>query len=213
MNLGGALTREQFLLRETQIVADFRLRGIADEDAEKQIKDENLFQYPTEKMIANKVHVGLRRIGVLNTTLLQNGLTEEEASLLESRFLNLLTHGTHDQAVQLNMYLMIKNYIIVERFMMGEIGDRLSNFDYSFSAMDMGSFVTRFQMEFSQAATWSDSTVTRLKSSLKQILYCAGFMIQNSEALQGILVDFEVEELLRDMGEAKYLHAFDGREE
>ena len=47
----GGLTREQFLFFEIRIVAGLVLSGLSREDIVQKIKDENLFQCPTERMI------------------------------------------------------------------------------------------------------------------------------------------------------------------
>lgn len=51
---GGSLTREQFLLREMHIVAGLRLRGEQDDDIVERVRRENLFQYGTERMLADR---------------------------------------------------------------------------------------------------------------------------------------------------------------
>ena len=43
----GALTREQFMLREMRIVAGLRQAGLSDEEILEKVCAENLFQYPT----------------------------------------------------------------------------------------------------------------------------------------------------------------------
>ena len=47
----GGLTREQFLLYEIRIVSQLVLQGYAKEEIVKRIAEENLFQFPTERMI------------------------------------------------------------------------------------------------------------------------------------------------------------------
>ena len=51
---GGVLTREQFLPHEMRIVAALRMQGASDEQVSVRVKSENLFQYPTERMVANR---------------------------------------------------------------------------------------------------------------------------------------------------------------
>jgi hypothetical protein len=51
-NGSGALTREQFLFYETRIIAKLLCDdGLTDEEAIEKVVNENLFQYPTERMI------------------------------------------------------------------------------------------------------------------------------------------------------------------
>lgn len=51
-NGSGALTREQFLFFETRVMAKLICdEGLADSEAIKRVVDENLFQFPTERMV------------------------------------------------------------------------------------------------------------------------------------------------------------------
>ena len=61
----GALTREQFMLREMRIVAGLRQAGLSDEEILEKVRAENLFQYPTEKEIRRKGRQCLKRVGFL----------------------------------------------------------------------------------------------------------------------------------------------------
>ena len=45
------ITREPFLFYEMRVTAKLLSQGASDEEALRQIMDENLFQYPTEKTI------------------------------------------------------------------------------------------------------------------------------------------------------------------
>lgn len=65
---GGVLTREQFLPHEMRIVAALRMQGASDEQVIVRVKSENLFQYPTERMVANRATVCLRRLDAIVPT-------------------------------------------------------------------------------------------------------------------------------------------------
>ena len=62
---GGSLTREQFLLRELRIVADLRTQGVPDDQIIQRVQRENLFQYRTERMLADRARVCLQRLDAL----------------------------------------------------------------------------------------------------------------------------------------------------
>ena len=47
----GSITREQFLFYEMRTTARLMNEGMSDEEVQKKIVEENLFQYPTEKTI------------------------------------------------------------------------------------------------------------------------------------------------------------------
>lgn len=50
----GALTREQFFLREMRVIAKLRAQGLSDAQIVDAVKDGNLFQYPTMKSVPGK---------------------------------------------------------------------------------------------------------------------------------------------------------------
>ena len=60
-NYSGGLTREQFLFEETRITARLMDQGLEDKEIVDMIQADNLFQYPTEKMLRSKALSCLRR--------------------------------------------------------------------------------------------------------------------------------------------------------
>ena len=63
----GGLTREQFLYHETKTVAKLMVdESLSDEEIVNRVVEENLFQFPTERMIKNIVNVCLKRLHGLN---------------------------------------------------------------------------------------------------------------------------------------------------
>ena len=58
----GGLTREQFLFYEMRITAKLLCEGLSQQEVISKVREENLFQFPTEKMIDNtkgRAHDGL----------------------------------------------------------------------------------------------------------------------------------------------------------
>ena len=51
----GTITAEQFLFYEIRIASKYYLDGTSVEDAIEEIKKNNLFQYPTERLVARMV--------------------------------------------------------------------------------------------------------------------------------------------------------------
>ena len=66
----GSLTREQFLFFETRIVAKLICDGMDRDSILKKIKEENLFQFPTERMTASILTTCLKRIDALDSEAL-----------------------------------------------------------------------------------------------------------------------------------------------
>jgi len=69
MNLeyNGGLTREQFLFYEIRVVATLLTQGFSREEALINIRENNLFQFPTEKMISSIAGTCFKRIDALES--------------------------------------------------------------------------------------------------------------------------------------------------
>ena len=68
---GGSLTREQFLLSEIRKVASLREQGVSDSNIIDLAKTQNIFQYPTLRVVENIAKVCLRRLNMLEQPQLQ----------------------------------------------------------------------------------------------------------------------------------------------
>ena len=58
----GTITAEQFLFYEIRIASKYYLDGASVEDAIEEIKKNNLFQYPTERLVARMVRSCYKRL-------------------------------------------------------------------------------------------------------------------------------------------------------
>lgn len=63
-----------------------------------------------------------------------------------------------------------------------------------------------------EASQWSEATVKRIKSTLKQCLVKAGYLDNNrSTELRPLLLDLEVRDVIIANGDADILYVFNGR--
>ena len=120
----GGLTREQFLFFEIRIVSSLVLQGKSRNEIEQEIFSENLFQFPTEKMIKNITKTCLKRIDALNAPELVYHLAN--ASL--------------DVAKQINLYAIMCENRIVYDFLTEVIGEKYRSQDFTFSSKDVAIF-------------------------------------------------------------------------
>lgn len=215
---GGVLTREQFLPYEMRIVAGLRTQGASDEQVIVRVKSDNLFQYPTERMVANRAAVCLRRLDAMVPTdaaCAARGIDPNTAAEAALSLTGLMASGTPAQADQAIFYSMICRYDIVRELVLVEVGERLQNFDYAFTAADLNAFMTRFTTEYPDAARWTEATVKRIKGSLRQTLRHAGLIGEGqgpeSERLSPLFLDPEVEQGLVQLGEQPLIAALTGR--
>lgn len=122
---GGVLTREQFLPYEMRIVAGLRTQGASDEQVIVRVKSDNLFQYPTERMVANRATVCLRRLDAMVPTdaaCAARGIDPNTAVEAASSLTSLMASGTPTQADQTIFYSMICRYDIVRELVLVEVG-------------------------------------------------------------------------------------------
>ena len=86
----GAITREQFLMRETRVVARLKAdEHLDNEQALERVTSGNLFQYPTSREVKSICRACCRRLDALSS-----GPATREA------FARLIAHGTPEQASQ-----------------------------------------------------------------------------------------------------------------
>ena len=192
------------MLPEMRIVASLVVQWESlDEVAEHVIRD-NLFQCSSARSSHERSRDCIARL----VTLREGEHANDEAC---DRLVRILAEGSFDQAAQVNLYLLMIRFDLMRSFMIEEIGARIEAMDSSFTKADLGAFLTRFQLEYPGADKWSDETITRLKGVLSYCLVQVGFLeTASSEKLQPVFLDYEVEQAIRDNGDADLLFAFDG---
>ena len=189
----GVLTREQFLFYETRTTAKLLEEGLSREEVIERIVNENLFQYPTEKSIRRMALVCCRRLEALNDKSLQTAIATQPSEV----------------AKQICLYAMMKQYRIVWDFMITVIGAKYQTFDLSFGKIDLNSFFTRLQEQDDWVATWSDSTITRIKQVLTRILVENDYLDSiSSDHLNPVLISTLLENGIRSNNDNIALAAF-----
>lgn len=150
----GQLTREQFLFYEMRTTAKLKRDGYSEEELMNKIAEENLFQYPTERMVKQMTKTCLKRL---------NGLKDE--SLVQA-----IATQPSDVSKQICLYAMMKQYRLVWDFMVLVIAEKYRLRDTSFGKIDLNTFFLRLQEQDDWVATWSDSTITKVKQVLNKML-------------------------------------------
>lgn len=187
------ITREQFLFHEMRIVARLIKEGKSDEQIIQEVTDNNLFQYPTERMIKNITQVCLNRFNKANSQDL----------------IDIVANDSADAAKQACLFLMMNYYRLVYEFMITVIGEKYRTKDTSFTKVDMNSFFTRLQEQNDTVASWSDATISKCKQVLKKTLVENGYLDNSrSEILNPVLLDFRVKEAIEDSNNKEALIAF-----
>lgn len=189
----GGLTREQFLFFEIRIVATLLLQGLSREEVLKKIKDENLFQFPTERMISSIANTCFKRIDALESDNLVFHLANSSAEV----------------AKQINLYAMMKYNRIVWDFMTTVIAEKYRTQEFEFGKKDLYLFFFRLQEQNDLVASWSDSTINKIKQVLTKTLVECGYIDSTrSTQLNLISIEPELEEAIREAGNLAALPAF-----
>lgn len=150
----AVITREQFLFYEMRTTAKLLHEGLTDGEAIARIVSENLFQYPTEKSLRRMAQACVRRLHAMESDALTTAIATQSS----------------DVAKQICLYAMMKQYRLVWDFMLTVIGEKYRLQDTSFGKIDFNTFFLRLQEQDDWVATWSDSTIQKLKQVLKKVL-------------------------------------------
>ena len=189
----GSLTAEQFLFREIRIVAKMYLEEKTLEEIIAIVKEDNLFQYPTERQISRLTRACYKRVVALdNKTLIEE-----------------LANGPISVAKQINLYAMMKYNRLVWEFMILVIGEKYANQDFSFARKDVNVFFTELQEQNDDIASWSDATITKIKQVLTKMLVEAEFLdTAKSQTLNNVYLYEELETGIKDNGDNIVLRSF-----
>lgn len=150
----GQMTREQFLFYEMRTTARLMVEGLSEKEITERIVKDNLFQYPTEKSIQKMARTCMVRLKSL-----------EDANLIV-----VIASQPAEIAKQVCLYAMMKRYRLIWDFMITVIGEKYRISDDSFGKIDLNSFFLRLEEQDDLVASWSDSTISKLKQVLTRML-------------------------------------------
>ena len=189
----GQITREQFLFYEMRTTAKLVYEGLSDEEVVEKIVGENLFQYPTERTIREMVRTCLKRLKSLEDETLVQALATQPS----------------DVTKQICLYAMMRQYRLVWDFMITVVGAKYRNLDTSYGKIDLNTFFMRLQEQDDWVATWSDSTITRLKQVLQKLLLENEYLdSKDSDHINPVLISPLLENAIREAGLEIVLPAF-----
>ncbi len=150
----GKITAEQFLFYEMRIAAKFYLDDIPVTSAIQMVREENLFQYPTERLIPRMVRTCYTRLDALDNPSLRQELAFAPPVI----------------AKQINLYAMMRYNRVVWDFMVGLIGEKFRSQDFAFSRKDVNVFFSQLQGQNDTVADWTENTINKIKQVLTKAL-------------------------------------------
>ena len=189
----GGLTREQFLFYEIRTVASLLCEGMDREEVVERIAQENLFQFPTERMIKSIAKTCFQRIDALDSETLVYHLANSSAEV----------------GKQINLYAMMKHNAIVWDFMTTVIGEKFRTQEFEFSKKDLNIFFFQLQEQNDAVASWSDATISKIKQVLNKCLVECEFLDSvRATQLNPVAIVPELEDEIRANNDMAALAAF-----
>ena len=189
----GGLTREQFLFYEIRIVASLIQQGYSRAEIAEKVKKDNLFQFPTERMVSSILSTCFKRIDALDSdTLVYH-----------------LANSSSEVGKQINLYAMMKYNRIVWEFMTEVIGEKYRTQEFDFSKKDLNVFFFQLQNRSEAVASWSDLTIEKIKQVLRKTLVECGYLDSTrSEQLNTIAIVPDLEDEIKAKHDYAALPAF-----
>lgn len=193
MPYSGGLTAEQFLFYEMRIVSKQYLEGKPIEEIIEYVKRDNLFQYPTERMINRCARACHRRILALGN----------------EKLVYEVANAPVEVAKQINLYAMMRYNRLVREFMVDLVGEKYRQQDFSYTRKDLNVFFSRLQEQNDDIAAWSDQTITKLKQVLTKCLIETKMLESvRDTTLNSIFISVELENGIRENNDLTPLAAF-----
>lgn len=189
----GSLTREQFLFHEMKTTAKLMVEGLNREQVINEIVENNLFQYPTEKMIESLAKTCITRLNAMNDESLIQAIATQPA----------------DAAKQICLYAMMKHSRLVWDFMLSVIAEKYRLQDFSFGKSDLNIFFLRLQEQDDGVAKWSPLTIGKIKQVLTKTLVETEYLDSTkAERLNPVLLGSTLENAIRSKNDTAALPAF-----
>ena len=189
----ASLTREQFLFYEMRTTAKLLSSGLGEAEAVAAIVGDNLFQYPTERMVSRMAKACINRLKSMN----DNGLIEAIAS------------QPVDVSKQICLYAMMEQSRLVWEFMITVVGEKYRLQDNSFGKIDLNTYFMRLQEQDNVVASWSEATISKLKQVLIKVLVENEYLdTVKSDHLNPVWLHPILENAIREKGNLAALPAF-----
>lgn len=189
----ASITREPFLFYEMRTTARLLADGLSEAEVIQRIVKENLYQYPTERSLKRMASACVRRL---------KGMHNDQLIAAVAAF-------AQDEAKQICLYAMMKEHRLISDFMLTVIGEKYRTQDDTFGRIDVNVYFNRLQAQDDGVATWSDSTIQKLKGILIRILVYNGYL-DNMRAtrLNPVLIGPLLEQAIRSGGDTCMLPVF-----
>ncbi len=191
----GKLTGESFLLYELKIVAKLKKEGYTDKEIRKMVLEENLFQYKFTSSISRRLTPLMQRI-----------------NLLDEELIDRLIEDPLGDGIVINLYSIMKNDRLFFEFMNEVMKEKLKSNNEVLEKKDINIFIETKIEQNEDIASWSNSTVNKIKQVIKKILMEAKVVEDNKTGIvKKIIMSDWIKNYLIKSGEEKYILAMGER--
>ena len=176
-----------------RIVSKQYLENKSIEEIIEYIKRDNLFQYPTERMIIRIARACHKRIVALDN----------------DKLVYEVANAPIEVAKQINLYAMMRYNRLVREFMIDLIGEKYRQHDFSYTKKDINVFFSHLREQNDDIAAWSEQTIAKLKQVLTKCLIETEMLDSvRDTTLNPIFISIELETGIRENNDLTALAAF-----
>ncbi|MBG9589520.1 hypothetical protein ABE26_21425 [Cytobacillus firmus] len=191
LEYSSVLTGASFMLYEFKQVVMLKEQGYSDQEIRKKIITENLFQYEKISSLKRGLPSILRRVNVLDET-----------------FRKLVIKESFEVGKIINLYAIMKTDRLFFEFMDEVIKEKLQTSDYIFEKKDLNTYFTVKAEQNENIASWTESTVQKLKQVYLKILFNTGILKdKRSGELNRLMIDNRISDHLTHIGDANFVSA------
>lgn len=187
----AVLTGAAFLLYEFKQVVQLKAQGMSDREIREKVVSDNVFQYEKISSAKRTITSLLRRVNALDDTLRRYAL-----------------EGSHETVKGLNLYAIMKTDRLFREFMDEVIQEKWATDDYNLEKKELNTYFTTKAEQEEKVAAWSAQTVNKLKEVYLKILFETGILKDKASGeLNRLLLDADVKDHLRRIGDQRYVQA------
>lgn len=191
LQYSSSLNGASFLLFELKQVIKLKKEGLLNTEIRKKVIEDNIFQVANKNRINRSLPSVMKRADVIDEILAKHMM---EGSLEDSKLINL--------------YAIMKTDLLFFEFMREVISEKLQNNNLSLEKKDINIFFTVKSEQNEQVRNWSDINIEKLKRAYMQVLFESGLLKERkSNELTRLLIDDQLKEHLKNIGDSKYLQA------
>lgn len=189
----STLSRNRFLFPETKIVAKLKLDGLNDSIIVKTVKEENLFQYKNQRDIIKSVNTILRRLIVLDHTLLR-----------------ILAEDNIDRGRMIALFSLWSTDRLFREFLSEVVWEKLYTRQYELQISDMRIFFGSKAEQNSVVAGWTERTFKDMREAYRRILVDVSMLKRETGELRPLLLPKDIMEYLNSINERAFVLAVTG---